>query len=390
MLILMDTHHETIPCQASLFDIPKGVAYFNCAYTAPLLRSAREAASGALSGKSHPWEIRNADFFAPSEHLRREFAELIEGDGEGVAVIPAVSYGVALAAANLKIERGRQVVVLAEEFPSQVYQWRSVCRECAAEVLTVPRPDDGNWTAAVLELLTPAVAVVCVPHCHWADGGLIDLRAVGAAARTCGAALVVDATQSLGAAPFSVREVQPDFMMVTTHKWLMGPYSFGLMYFAPHLRQGRALEENWTCREGSEDLSRLTDYCDRYRQGARRYDVGEMSNFLLLPMARAGLRQIMHWQVPRVAATLRLMTDRIAEAAADLGLCVCPSRYRHGHMIGLHAPGGLAQRLAQGLRNRQIFVSVRGDYVRISPHVYNSPEDIDCLTQALREELARA
>src|SRR5262249_50805063 len=160
---------------------------------------------------------------------------------------------------------------------------------------------------------------------------------------------VVDATQSLGAYPFDVGELRPDFLVAATYKWLLGPYSLGFLYVAPHQREGRPLEFNWMTRAGSEDFAGLVAYSDAFQPGARRFDVGECANFALMPIALAALRQILAWQVEQIAATLGELTARIESEATRLALAVVPAERRVGHLIGLRSagfPADLAARLA--------------------------------------------
>jgi len=291
---------ETLPTtslssQRELFEIPEEIAYLNCAYMSPQLRTVRTVGEEAVARKSRPWEIIPHDFFEDSETARELFAELVGGEAEGAAIIPSVSYGMAVATANVPVEAGQSVVVLEEQFPSNVYPWRELAKRMGAEVVTVPRPADHNWTGAVLEYVDERTAVVAVPNCHWTDGSFVDLVRVGERAREVGAALVVDATQSLGAHPLDVSEVRPDFLVCAAYKWLLGPYSLGFLYVGEDYREGTPIEHNWISREGSEDFAGLVEYTDAYGPGARRYDVGERSNFVLLPMANEALRRILTW-----------------------------------------------------------------------------------------------
>jgi selenocysteine lyase/cysteine desulfurase len=215
--------------QRHLFEIPEEISYLNCAYMSPQLRAVREAGEKAVARKSHPWEISPRDFFENSETARELFARLVGGDMDGVAIIPSVSYGMAVATANVPVKRGHNVVVLAEQFPSNVYPWRELAKRKEAAVVTVPRPRDHDWTTAALACVDEETAVVAVPNCHWTDGSLLDLARVGERAREVGAALVIDAIQSLGAHPFDVREVQPDFLVASSYKWLLGPYGLGFL-----------------------------------------------------------------------------------------------------------------------------------------------------------------
>ncbi len=373
--------------QRELYEIPEGVAYLNCAYMSPQLRSAREVGERAMARKSRPWEITPDDFFEDVEKSRALFARLVGAEADGVALIPSVSYGIAVAAANVKVESGEDILILEDQFPSNVYSWRELAARKEAKVVTVPRPPDHDWTSAVLGHLGENTAVVAVPNCHWTDGSLLELRRIGGRAREVGAALVVDGIQSLGAHPFDVAEVEPDYLVASAYKWLLGPYGVGFLYVGEDYRDGAPIEHNWINRRGSENFSGLVGYEDAFQPGARRYDVGERSNFVLLPMANEALRQILDWGVENVSETVGTLTDVIEEEAKKRGIEAIPAQRRARHMVGLklgsHAPQDLAARLAR----EGVFVSVRGESVRLSPHLYNTAEEVDRLFAALAEAL---
>jgi selenocysteine lyase/cysteine desulfurase len=369
--------------QRHLFELPEGLTWLNCAYMSPQSRAVSAAGHEALGRKAQPWRVRPEDFFTESELLRQLFAGLVDADADGVALVPSVSYGLAAAAANVPVRAGQRLLVLAEEFPSNVYPWRELAGPSGAQVHTVRRPLDGDWTRAVLAELDERTALAALPHCHWTDGGFVDLERVGARAREVGAALVVDGTQSVGALPLSVARVRPDFLVTAGYKWLMGPYSQGYLYVAPRWREGRPLEHNWLLRAGSEDFTRLVDYRDDFQPGARRFDMGERSNFVSVPMAIAALRQLQGWGIADIQETLRGLTRQVAAGAQALGLEVAPEPLRAGHLLGLKRPGGYAPDVSAQLAARQVFVSVRGDSLRVSPHLYNTEADVHRLLEAL-------
>jgi selenocysteine lyase/cysteine desulfurase len=372
-----------VESQRALFDIPEDVAYLNCAYLSPLTKRVVDAGRAAAERKGRPWEITAPDFFSDAERAREQFGRLVGGDAEGVGITPSVSYGIALAAKNLPIRPGENVVVLAEQFPSNVYEWRAAADGAGGRVVTVPRPSDHDWTRAVLDHLDGDTAVVALPNCHWTDGTVVDLARVGEAARSAGAALVVDAIQSLGARPFDVAAVKPDWLVTAVYKWMLGPFALGFCWAAPHRRDGEPLERNWITRAGAEDFAGLVEYTDEFAPGARRYDMGERSNFVNLPMAIAAMDQILDWGVPNVESYIGELTVEIARGAADLGWEVAPEAHRSRHMIGLRRPGGIPEKLPDLLTDAGVHVSVRGSSIRVSPHVYNTPADVGRLLEVL-------
>ena len=373
--------------QRELFEIPGEVAYLNCAYMSPQLRSAREIGERAVARKSRPWEITPDDFFEDAEKTRALFARLVGGEPDGVALIPSVSYGIAVAAANVKVAPGENILILEDQFPSNVYAWRELVAQKGAKLITIPRPASHDWTSAVLSHMDEDTAVVAVPNCHWTDGSIVDLARVGTRAREAGAAFVVDGIQSLGAHSFDVSEVGPDFLAASAYKWLLGPYGVGFMYVGEEYREGAPIEHNWINRHGSEDFSRLVGYQDAFQPGARRYDVGERSNFVLLPMANEALRQILDWGVENVSETIGELTDLIEQEAKKHGIEAIPAERRVRHMVGLKLGSAAPKDLAARLAEEKVFVSVRGESVRLSPHLYNTAEDVDRLFAVLTEAL---
>jgi selenocysteine lyase/cysteine desulfurase len=381
----------SLPSQRHLFGLPDGITYLNCAYFSPKPHPVREAGLRAVTASAAPWTVGPPDFFEPGERLRASFGALIGGDPDGVAFVPSASYGMGVAAANVPLAPGRTVVVVAEEFPSDVYPWRAATAERGGIVVTVPLPGSGGWTDAVLGAIDDRTAAVVVPACHWTDGSVFDIVAIGEAARARGAALALDLSQSLGAVPFDVTEVSPDFVVSVGYKWLMGPYSFGYLWVAERYRDtGRPVEHTWPGRKGSEDFARLVDYTDEYRPGARRFDVGEFSNFTLLPMAEAALELIRAWDPARVEASIAPLTARVEEQARSIGLEPVAAERRRGHMIGIRFPEGLPEGLRERLAADRIHVSVRGSAMRVSPHLYNDEDDVDRLLAALRDLVSRA
>ncbi len=377
-----------ISSQRHLFDIPADIAYFNCAYLGPLSNAVVAAGRQAAGRKAHPWEITSEDFFTDTEIARGLFAKLINAEQQDVAIVPAASYGVAVAASNLPLDRNQSVVLLAEQFPSNVYAWRESAARAGARVVTVERPGDGDLTRAVLDAMDERTAIVALPNCHWADGALLDLERIGAACRTLGAGLVLDVTQSAGVMPIDVRAIEPDFLVAACYKWLLGPYSTGFLYVAPHRQGGTPLEYSWRARIGSEDFAGLVNYQDRFQPGALRFDVGECANFHTMPAVVAALEQILDWDPALIAETLAARNAGIAERAAALGLESLDAAQRAGHFLGLRFPRGVADGLLDALKRQGVYLSVRGDSLRITPHLYNDDADEDRLMHALERAIA--
>ena len=365
------------------FDVPDDITYLNCANLAPRLRSVSEAGAAAVERLSRPWTVDGRHWFAEPERLRGLFAQLAKTSPESVALIPSVSYGIAVAAKNVSIPVGSNVVILDQQFPSNVYAWRRVGGEKGASIRTVTRSGD-RWTNAVLAAIDETTSVVSVPNCHWTDGVLLDLQEIGRAARQVGAALVVDASQSMGAHPLDLAAVRPDFLVSVGYKWLLGPFGLGYMIVDEKWhRDGVPIEESWLTRAGCENFAGLVDYVDEYRPGARRFDFGEFPQFLSVPMACAALAQLADWTLEAIQTSLAKITATIQEEARQLGFTAALPKDRVAHIIGLCLEGGLPKDLAGELKRRQIYVSIRGDKVRVAPHLHTTEADVARFIEAL-------
>lgn len=377
---------STIPNQRDLFEIPTDVVYLNCASQSPQLRSVTAAGLDSVKSKTEPWKISASDWFSGADALRESAAKVIGAETQSIALVPSVSYGIAVAAANVPVERGQSIVLLHDEFPSNYYAWKNLAVEREASLLIVQRRDGATLTEALLEAIDDKTAVVSVPNCHWTDGSLVDLENVSEKVRFVGASLVIDASQSLGAYPLDIAKAQPDFLVTVGYKWLLGPYALGYLYVAPRWQKvGRPIENSWLNRQGCKDFSSLSAYTDDYELGARRFDMGEFPNFVLVPMAVEGLRRILEWRVEKISRTLSVLTDLIAEEAIKLGCMVTPPHERVRHFIGIRLPNGMPSKLNERLAKEKIFVSIRGNAIRIAPHLYNDPNDIERLFAAIRK-----
>lgn len=378
-----------LTCQKDLFSLPDNLHYLNGAYMSPLSKAVEAAGHQGIAQKAVPSRIHPEDFFTQSQTARERFADLVNCDADRVAIIPAASYGIATAARNLHPEPGQKIVILHEQFPSNVYAWRTF-RERGVKLTTVAPPDSGErgqqWNEHILEAITSETAVVALGHVHWTDGTRFDLEAIGKRAREVGAALIIDGTQSVGALPFDVQQIQPDALIVAAYKWLMAPYGTGLAYYSKRFDHGEPLEDNWIARHGSENFSGLVDYQDRYAPGAVRYDMGERSNPILLPMLIQAIEDVLGRGVERIQAYCAALVDRVLPEIGNLGYRVEDKSWRASHLLGLRLPADVSlERLNEALSQQHVMVSVRGDAVRVSPNVYNDDRDMDALVEALRQ-----
>ncbi|MEE9350418.1 MAG: aminotransferase class V-fold PLP-dependent enzyme [Flavobacteriaceae bacterium] len=372
--------------QKNKFKLPNNVHYLNCAYMSPFLKEVEQIGHKAVSAKCLPFQITGDDFFKNTNKLKQLFAQLISADDyHNIAVIPSTSYGIATVTNNITLQKDDEIIIVGEQFPSNVYSWEKLAEKYDVK-LTIIAPDKmfknrgEQWNKAILKAINSNTKVVAIPNNHWSDGTLFDLKEIRKKTKENDALLIIDGTQSIGALPFSVKEIQPDALICSGYKWLLGPYSIGLAYFSDELCNGNPIEENWINRKNSEDFSSLLNYEPQYQPKAGRFNVGEMSNFTLTPMLIKSLEQLLEWQPKNIQQYCEEISKDAIIALRKLDCFIEAPNFRSHHLFGVYLPDSInLKALKKEFIKQNVFVSFRGNAIRVSPHVYNTKEDFDKL-----------
>jgi selenocysteine lyase/cysteine desulfurase len=283
------------------------------------------------------------------------------------------------------------VIVLEDDHSSPVLEWHSRAEPQGFAVETIKRPDDGDWTSAVLAAIersgAPPASLASISSVHWSDGGLIDVDKVGAALRQRGAAFLIDATQGAGVLAMDVKRLDPDFVLFPTYKWLLGPYGRAFFYVARRHQGGIPLEQISAGRRNvrAENPVYFTDL--GYVSDARRFDMGERDYFISMEMASIGMEMLAAWDAPAVAQRLGMLTERIAAGVRGIGISVPEPRPRAPHILSLKFQDGMLAGLVEGLASEGVYVASRLGRMRISPHVYNDEADADRFVEVLSRRL---
>jgi selenocysteine lyase/cysteine desulfurase len=373
--------------QRALFEMPRSVCYLNSASYSPLPLQTLDAGRAAVARKGAPWTLDWSFATQQYERTRMAAARLINADPCDIALISSVSYGVATAAKVLTIASGSRVIVLQDDHASPVLEWHARADAGGFTVETVRRPDDGDWTSAVLGTIARPgavpVSLASISSVHWSDGGLIDVEQIAAALRQQGACFVVDATQSAGVLAIDVRSLDPDFVIFPTYKWLLGPYGRAFLYVARRHQGGVPLEQTASGRRNvrAENAVYFGDLS--YVADARRYDMGERDHFISMEMASIGMEMMADWGAAAVTERLAMLTDLIADGLREAGVQLPQRHVRAPHILSLSFKDGLPKGLTEGLASEGVYVAARLGRLRVSPHVYNDEEDADRFVVAL-------
>ena len=379
-----------LSCQKDIFSLDPKISYLNCAYMSPSTKSVEAAGLTGVSAKNQPWNFGVDDFFQPVEKLKATFAQLIHAENsDRVTLIPSVSYGIANAAANLHPRPHQNIVLIDGQFPSNVFSWHKLAARtgCGLRMVSAPKSPENRakrWNQAILEAIDPQTAVVAMAPLHWGDGTLFDLKKIRAKTAEYGAALILDGTQAIGAMPFDVEELQPDALIVAGYKWLMGPYGLGMAWYGPRFDEGLPIENNWIHRKNSDQFAQLSNYEGTYRPAAQRYGMGEISNFITVPMLQAALDQLLDWGVENIQSYCKALVDEPLKQLAKKGILLEDEAYRTSHLFGLKLPPKTKMEDILGKIDKAgVKVSLRGDSIRVSPHVYNDQNDMDKLVECI-------
>jgi selenocysteine lyase/cysteine desulfurase len=377
--------------QKQLFQLPPDIHYLNGAYMTPLLTSVYEAGIEGLQWKLNPSTITPDDFFRLPESVREKFGALINSPSTQIAIIPSASYGLKTAINNLPKNSGNHAVVIEHEFPSDYYAISNWCRVNGQSLKVIAAPENKNnrgktWNERIIDAITEETTAVVLTPVHWADGTQFNLKQIGAKCKKTGSRFIVDGTQSVGILNIDVADFHIDALVCAAYKWLLGPYSIGVAYYNEKYDQGEPIEDSWMNRINAEDFSNLTVFVDEYKPGAARYNMGEFTNPIHIKMLDRSLEMISSWGVDALQEYCGNLVLPLIAYLRENDLWIEEDLYRANHLFGFKLPPDAdKQQVVQKLQAKKVFVSLRGDSIRVSPHVYNDENDITALINSLKE-----
>ena len=240
------------------------------------------------------------------------------------------------------------------------------------------------WNESILSAISENTKIVALGNIHWANGTLFDLKSIRKKTTKNNALLIIDGSQSVGALPFSVKEIQPDALICAGYKWLFGPYGCGYAYFGEYFDNGNPLEENWSNRLYSENMAGLTSYQPEYKPLANRYAAGEHASFIHIKMQIAALEQVLIWTPKAIQDYCKEITSEAVITLKENGCFVENDTFRTHHLFGVELPKQIdIDVLKSTLKEANIFISFRGNYIRLSCHLYNTKNDFKKLTDCI-------
>ncbi|WP_242344226.1 aminotransferase class V-fold PLP-dependent enzyme [Anaeromyxobacter terrae] len=374
------------PGWAERFAPFEGVAYLDAASQGPIPLAASRAGREALALKERPWRISSATYVSAVSEARALAARLLGAREEAVALVTGAGQVVNAVARGLDLGEGDEVVLARHEFPSNVLPWRWLARRGVAIRVVEPDHPAGAVSAERLaEAVGPRTRVVAFAHVSYLHGGRLEPGPVVEAARRFGAITVVDGSQAAGALPFDFGGSGVDVYAASAYKHLLGPYGCGLGLFSAQVLDRLAVGDvNWLAVKGAEDYDHLPAHIE-LKAGAQRYDAHETAAFFnLLPFVES-LRLLLEATPAAVQAHARALGDRLLARLPPGFAAASPLEpAARSHLLCLRAQSSAGTLAAyERLRAAKVWVSLRGDRIRVSPHLYSTDEDADRLLAAL-------
>jgi selenocysteine lyase/cysteine desulfurase len=365
--------------RASEFPWTADTVYLNNASIGPIPERTRRILDAFNAKRTAPHLLPDRDLFAGLQAARDAAARLVNADTGEIALATNTSYGLNLAARALPLQPGERVVVSDREFPANVYPWL-LLRKQGIDVTLAPCTPEG-WPDEdfLLESLRdPKVRVLAVSFVQFSNGYRADLKKLGAAARANGTYLVVDGIQGVGNSVLDVRETPVDILACGGQKWLLSPWGSGFVYVRKELIASlEPAMTGWMAFEGTDDFSRLTEYNPTFRADARRFEM------ITLPY------QEFYGFSQSVELLLEIGITRIAEAEpvhrwadAHGARVVSPRDERHRSAILCLAPEKAVEAY-HAIKRARIVCSLREGAIRLSPHFYNTVEEMEKVLEVL-------
>jgi selenocysteine lyase/cysteine desulfurase len=364
----------------SAFDLDDDVVWLNSAHQSALPRVAADAARDAIRWKQRPWELTTERFLAVPASLRETLGGLVGAPADEVMLSNGASFGLHAIANGFPFEPGDEVVVMQGDFPSNILPWRlrerdGVAVRAIAPEAAVLTPDE------VAAAIGPRTRVVCLSWVHSFSGHALDIEGIGAVCRRAGACFIVNATQALGVRSIDVASAPIDALAVSGWKWLCGPYATGFFWVRPELLARLTCRQAyWLSMQTADDLATAADPDLPRAWGPRQFEILGTANFfnfmpfqasaaLVAGIGAAGVRRVVDELVDRFIAGLDPGRYRLVSPASGLS--------RSSLVVFGDRRPGATDALHQRLRHAGIVTAHRRGNIRVSPHIYNTPAEID-------------
>lgn len=367
----------------SEFPVTRRWAFFDHAAVAPITARAQRALTEWAADMAENGLVNEQRWLQRTEHVRELAGRLLNVPPLDIAFVKNTSEGIGIVAEGYPWKTGDNVITAAEEYPSNIYPWMNLAGR-GVEVRQVASRDRRIWIDDIRAAMDSHTRLVSLSFVEFASGFRNDLMAIGTLCRERGIHFFVDVIQGLGVLPMDLQQTPIDFLAADGHKWLLGPEGAGIFYIRPELVDRlHAVGVGWNSVVGCRNFSRI-DF--RLKPHAGRWESGTL-NVGGISALGASIELLLNIGIPAVWDRVRSLTEYICARSAKAGLEVYSSRQPgdQSGIVSLVLPDTDVRQLVLRCRADAIVVNQRAGRLRISPHCYNTPEEIDrlfdCLTR---------
>jgi selenocysteine lyase/cysteine desulfurase len=357
--------------------------YLNNASVGPLPERTRVVLDRFNRRRAAPFQLPDRDLFATMAESRRLAAKLIGGDPEEIALAINTGFGLSLAARALPLRAGDVVLTSDREFPANVYPWL-LLKDIGVTLELAPTTTEGwpNEEYLLERVADPRVRVLAISLVQFSNGYTIDLARLSAATRASDTYLVVDAIQGVGQIPVDVHATPVDVLACGAQKWLLSPWGSGFVYVRRELiRELRPAVTGWMAFEGTDDFTRLTQYNDNLRGDGRRFELITLPYQDFAGM-NASLGLLLALGIQRIKDHLHKLHAPVLDWAARSGVQIVSPVGERGSGIICVAPEHVGEAF-RALKSAQVVSSLREGAIRLSPHAYNTVDEMERVAEIL-------
>lgn len=367
----------------ALFPVTKRVNYLNHAAVSPPPTTTIEAIQSQLKDVSENGSVNFRSWNATRERTRQLLAEMLGAQPAQVAFLRNTSDALSTVANGLDWQKGDNIVTFRNEFPSNIYPWLRLREALGVEVRMCNERDGRVDLEELIALIDAKTQLVAISHVQYASGFRADLERIGRAARAHDALLVVDAIQSLGVVPIDVEAELVDVAAGAGHKWLLTPEGVGWLYLSPRARDRvKPTLVGWISVPNPEDYG---NFDQGWNDGTLAWETGTGPVSLIHGLEES-LKLLKQIGIQNIQSHLETLTDHLCERLSNGRYQLVSSRLpgEKSAIVCIRSVDGRSPRdLYSHLTKKDIITAPRGDRLRISPHVYNTLEEIDQLINAL-------
>ncbi len=367
----------------ALFPALQKYTYLNSAAVSPIPTTAVDAVRSQLLDVASNGSLNYLDWVATKNRARDLVAVMLNVRPEQIAFTRNTSDGFATIAAGLPWKTGDNIVSFEREFPANFYAWRRIRDEFGVDLRLCPERDGRIDLDEFTALIDSNTKIVAISSVQFASGFCSDLERIGRAARKVDALFCVDIIQGFGAMPYDLPAQFVDAASGASHKWLCAPEGCGILYLSD-----RARERIEPTLVGWISVDVPWDFEDRdqaFKPNALAWESGTGCSSLFYGLEQS-LKLLHETGITKVARHLEGLSDLLCESLAGKNYEIVSSREpgeRSQIVCIKHLGGKTSDEIAEQLQNANIIISPRADRLRIAPHFYNNPADIENLVSAL-------